>query len=147
MFDSVAPMTAIVALLTAVPGMGAVQIGAPLSWSKKTSAYVTLGQQPSDIKTAGGTVWRDAHYFVDIGYRCDDDLSGVSEAETVLGAALDALQRAVYADKTLGGTVQDTHIDTGLADEPEYRQRAGSEYREFPLVLICRQYDTFKSVV
>lgn len=145
-FDTVGPMNHILSVLATVPNIATVQLGAPLSWAKRTSAYVTLGPQPSDIKTAGGTVWRDAHYFVDIGYRCDDDGNGVTEAELVLAAAVDALQRMVYADKTLGGLVQDTKIDTGLSQEPEYRMRAGKEYREYPVVLVCRQYDSYKSV-
>ena len=43
MLDTLGPMVQIQALLEAVPGMGTVQIGAPLSWSTQTSAYITLG--------------------------------------------------------------------------------------------------------
>ena len=142
MLDTLGPMVQIQALLEAVPGMGTVQIGAPLSWSTQTSAYITVGKQPTGEKTTG-SMFREAAYFVDIGYRCDDNLAGVTTAETVLAAALDALQQAIFDDKTLAGTCQNADIDTGLSDEPEYRMRAGKEFREFPVVILCRQYTTF----
>lgn len=139
-FDTLSTATAIADLLGSISGISTVQFGAPLAIGPKVSAYITIGQQPSDVKTQG-TTWRDAHYFVDLCYRVDD---AESDAETSLMAALDAIQAAVYADKTLGGIVSNTTIDTGMADEPEYRIRAGREFREYPIVLICRQYGTYE---
>lgn len=144
-FDSVAPANAIMTILGTIPNIVAPQIGAPLSIGPMVSAYLTIGNIPSQIKTAGGTVQRDVHYFIDLAYRISDTVAQVTSAELNLMAALDIIQKAIYADKTLGGTCQEATIDTGLADTPEYRVRSGPEYREYPCVIICRQYDTYKA--
>jgi hypothetical protein len=142
MFDTVSPLNHILGMLAALPGLTAEQIGAPLSWNKRLSGYCTVGHMPSGPK-AQGTVWRDTHYFVDLGYRCDENGAAVTQAELALAAAIDSFLRAIQADYTLGGTVKATTVDTGLADEPEYRLRAATEYREYPIILICRQYDSY----
>lgn len=144
-FDLTSPLNHILGMVAALPGLSEEQIGAPMSWSKRLNGYVTIGHQPSGIKTAGGTVWRDAHYFVDLGYDCNQTATGVTSAELGLATAIDAFLKAIYADLTLGGTVHATTVETGLADEPEYRVRSGTEFREYPILLICRQYDVYRS--
>ncbi len=141
-FDSLSPADAIVVILKTVLGATSVQFGAPLSIGPKVGAYITAGHQPGGIK-AQGRVYRDAHYFVDLAYRISDSVPQVSDAERTLMAALDALNVAINADKTLGGTCEDATLETGLADAPEYRVRSGPEFREYPVVVICRQYDSF----
>lgn len=129
----------LVAILTGLSGMGAVQIGAPESVGPRVSAYVTMGSQSTPRKTTG-TVARDARYFVCLTYRLD---GAEATAETTLMGLVDAFLTALHADLTLGGICQGLEIDTGLADTPEYQARSGKEYREYPLIITARQYDTF----
>ena len=143
-FNTLAVLDAIVTLLTETLSAEQVTIGAPLSISKKLTAYVTLGAQPQGIKTQG-TIWRDARFFIDFAYRVDDNIpDDVATAESTLAATLDALEQAIYDDKTLDGVCFDTIIEAGTTEEPEYRIRAAREFREYAVILTCRQYTTYE---
>lgn len=137
--DTKAVADRVVAILRGLAGMGAVQKGVPEAWSKRVDAYVTMGSQPQGRKTTG-TVYRDARFFVAFCYRVD----GAEEtAEETLMSLVDAFQAEIYADLTLAGTCQGVELDTGLADDPEYRPYAGKEFREYPIVVTARQYGSY----
>lgn len=126
---------ALVAVLSGLSGIGAVQIGVPESTSPRVSAYVTMGSQPNERK-ATGLVRRNARYFVLFAYRVD---KAETKAETTLMGLVDAFLAALYADLTLGGACKSIEIDTGLADTPDYQLRADKEYREYPVIVTAAQ--------
>ena len=135
-------------IIEGLSGIGWVQYGAPLSTSKRVGAYITMGSQQSSPKFTGNTV-RDARYFVNFCYRLD---GAESSAETTLMDLVDAFLQALYDDLTLKDPATGVPtcqgaigIDTGLADEPHYWERAGKEFREYPIVITARQYSTFNT--
>lgn len=138
-FNTPAGATALVSVLTGLTGMGSVQIGVPESIGKQVSAYVTAGGSMPVEKTTG-TLARDQRYNCTLCYRVDDSETA---AETTLMGLLDLFIAALMADRTLGNVCKNLTIDLTLADSPQYLIYAGKEYREFPVVVTLRQYDTF----
>lgn len=129
----------LVTILAALTGMGSVQIGAPESWGKRVCAFVSMGGQPLVRKTTGTTA-RDAHYYVVLAYRLDQ---AESTAETTLMDLVDAFVAAVEADLTLGGTCKAVDLDLSAGDAPEYQLTAGQEFRQYPIIVSCRQYGSY----
>jgi hypothetical protein len=128
-------------LLTMIQGLGvsSVQLGVPESWNTTLCAYIGLGSQVV-VRKATKVTGRDARYFVCFGYRVD---GAETTAEQALMDLVDAFLAALYADLTLAGTCEGMEVDTGLADAPEYKIYTGKEFREYPIIVTCRQYGTF----
>ena len=120
-------------------GVSGHQIGVPESISVKVYAFTTAGGQTIGKKTTG-QVYRDARFNVTFAYRVSN---AEATAETALMDVLDLFLAAIPADLTLGATCEASDVDTSLADSPEYIQRAGVEFREYPVIVTARQYDSF----
>jgi hypothetical protein len=138
-FDSTSPLTALAALLTGLSGVQAVHTGVPESLGARVSAYVTLAAQRVQDKAASGLLQREADYFVGIGYRV---AGAEATAEADLAALLDAFIAAVYADRTLSGTVASAGLDLTLANSPQYQAVAGVEFRVYPVIVHTTQRAT-----
>lgn len=126
-------------VLVGLSGMGAVQIGVPVTASKRVTAFVVAAGQVVTRKTTGTTA-RDARYNCTLAYRVD---GAEVTAETTLMDLVDAFITALEADQTLGGVCKSLEIDLTLADTPEYFIRAGKEFREYPVIVTLRQYGSF----
>jgi len=137
--DSGAAFTALVALVQSLPGMqGTVYEGVPAAFATRIGAYVvTLGMAVTD-KTTGNLLQLTQEFEIGFGYRVSGTPSG-AERE-VLGFK-DALMRAFYRDRTLGGVVASGEFLPGL-NAPDYRQWAGAEVRLYPLPIRVIQRET-----
>lgn len=141
-FDAAAPLSAIVTLLQGVAGVQHVRTGAPKSLSYQASAYVTLGG--FDLgERATGCLSRPLRYFVGLGYATSDDEAAVATAESTIAGWLDDFSRALYADRSLGGTVSSARIVGGLGDDPRYQVYGGEEVRVYPLLIEVMQEQTY----
>ena len=139
-FNSKAVADQLVTLLGGVTGVNLARKGVPESQSVFLEADVTLGGHTIGRK-AQGLTYRDQRYLVTFSYR----LAGAeSTAEDALMVAVDDFLEALNADLTLAGTCQGVEIDASSADSPDYQPRAGREFREYPLVIIARQYGTYE---
>lgn len=138
-YNSGAVVSALVALLQGLSGMGNVQIGTPESVGTRVSAFVTLGSQTATRKATGITQ-RETRFFCMLAYRVE---GAEATAETTLMTLADAFMNAIDADKTLGGVVHDATADSQAADEPDYQLRAGKEFREYPIVVTVIQRDAY----
>ena len=138
-FNSAAVANQLVTILSGLPGMGAVQIGAPVNVGPQVSAYVTLGGQTVTRKTTG-TTRRRSRFFCLLVYRLD---GAETTAETTLMNLADAFMDALHSDATLGGTVLDLEATSAAADEPDYQVRGGKEYREYPIIVTVTQAGTY----
>lgn len=134
----------LVTLLEGLAGIGSVQIGVPESWDKRVNAWVSMGSQPL-VRKATGLTARDAHYFVMFAYRIASTAGSESTAETTLMDLVDAFVAAVEADLTLGGTCKAVDLDLSSGDAPEYQLRAGQEFRQYPIIVSCRQYGSYNT--
>lgn len=141
-FNLLAVADQLAAVVGTALGTGPVQFGAPLAIGPKVSGYLTLGDQPTILKT-NTSVQRDCHFFLDISYRIDDDVAQVTVAERALMTFVDTFHKAIFADLSLNRTCMATRLETGLAETPEYRVRAAREFREYPIVVSCTQQDTY----
>lgn len=138
-FDSGAPLAQIVTILEGIAGVQEVTTGVPESFGHQVAAFVTLaGQTVRHFAT--NSLEREARYFVGLGY----DVAGAEEtAETTLAAIVDAFILAVYADKTLGGTVKSADLDLSPSNSPDYQPIAGAEFRMYPVLVLTKQYNEF----
>ncbi len=141
-FDSVGPLLYLVTLLTQLSGptgtlLQSVEIGAPANLQDQISAYVALGEQ--QVKDFSLRVMsRDAAYYIAFGYRVG---ASQTPAELSLATILDAFVTAIFADRTLGGTVAgDTLVDLSLTKTPTYQKVAQQEYRTYACLVNTRQY-------
>lgn len=137
-YNLVAPANRLVAIAAGLPGIGGAGLGVPLRIGPRVQAFVTAGGIQTTRK-ATGLMARDARYRVVFAYRLDGDEAA---AEATLMGLVDAFMAALQADLTLAGTCESIEIDAGLADAAEYADRAGREYREWPMAVACRQYAT-----
>ena len=134
-FNCKAPLQALKTLVEGLAGMQDVLEGVPQSLAYRVSAYITVGgQQPKD--SAGGLRSRWASYRVTFAYRVG---GAETTAEEAIADLLDALEAALYADRTLSGTVESLEADWSAADEPRYVPVAGSEFREYPVMVRVKQ--------
>lgn len=135
MFDTKAPLGALVTLVGGLAGVQRVVRGVPESLSHAVCAYVTLGgQRPYD--KASRLRARDMTYRITLAYRVRGD---EGSAEDAIADLLDALEDALYADRTLGGTVESLEANFSAADDPRYVPVAGQEYREYPVLVTVKQ--------
>ena len=129
----------LVTMLQGIAGVNLVQKGVPEKQDPRLAAYVTTGSQSLTRKTSA-TFDRWGRMLVTFSYLTK---GAESDAEDALMDAVDAFIALVMADLTLDGLVLDTNLDLGMADTPEYSILAGREYREYPVVVMYKQQDTF----
>jgi hypothetical protein len=142
-FDSAAPLAALRTLVAGAMSNETVYVGVPESGASRLIAYLTLGgQKPQDF-AAGRCLIRPMRYRITLAYALDGNEQAAEEA---LGPVLDALTLALFAarDTKLGGTVDSMEEpDLSGADEPRYQMFAGSEYREYPIVVTVSQQSLY----
>lgn len=127
-FDSVAMLQYVQALVAGLSGMQQSSIGAPESQAARVSAYATLGDLTPRPK-ANQLAYRNPEVLVMLTYRV---ASAEQSAELLIGQLVDELTAAVYADRTLGGTVQSCEMD--MSDNhrnPPYVEIGAEEVRGY----------------
>lgn len=140
-FDSEAPLDALVTLVSGLSDVQAVYKGVPESNMHRVSAYVTLGGQRV-VDYAVGLRRREARYRIVLACRVGGDEAA---AEDSVARLMDELEAALFADRTLGGTVESLEVDFSVkhnpryVDDPRYVAAAGQEYREYRVTVIVRQ--------
>jgi hypothetical protein len=67
----------------------------------------------------------------------------LADAEVTIAELLDAFTGKLLTDRTVGGTLEEVHIDATLADTPRYADVAGIEYREYPVLITGVQRNTY----
>jgi len=141
-WSTVGPLNALVTLLGTLSGSGlqTVYTGVPESFSHQVSAYVTAGAQEISNKTTGGLMQREQSYRVVFAYAVD---KAEATAETTVCALIDAFVNAVFADRTLGGTLEALVVDASGADDPVYIRVSGEEIRSYVVVIRGTQRKTF----
>jgi hypothetical protein len=134
------PFTALATLVAGLIGVQWSQVGVPESVPAQVGAYLTLGGQQVDNKATGGLMQRRLSYRVVFCYALD---GAETTAETTIAALIDAFIAAIFADRTLGGTLESLDVDASEADQPRYVGVAGAEFREYPLRITGVQRSTF----
>lgn len=129
----------VVTLLDAVANTQRVSEGTPETPEYQIELTVGLGAVRVTPKATGGLIQVEAEVFVTLYYRVE---GAETATETALATLVEAIIRAVMADRTLGGLAQSVAPDTGLAGQPEYADWAGSEYRRYPLVILAKQSES-----
>lgn len=135
-----APLARLVTILTALSGVQKVQVGVPETFDRQVTAYVTVAAQDVDNKASGGLMQRVLAYRVVLCYALDDH---EETAEATLAAALDGLVDALFADRTLAGTLDRLEVNALDADEPVYVRVSGQEIRQYVLYVRGTQQKTY----
>ena len=138
-FNTKAVLTKLQTIVNGLSGVQATYIGVPQSIGERVCAYITLGGQRT-VDKAAGLRQREMQYRIVLVYRVGGD---VESAEETIADLLDALEAALYADRTLGGTVESLEADFSAASDPRYVATAGLEFREYPIVVIVKQSRTY----
>ena len=142
-FDTPAVLNAVVTLVQGLTGMQSVTKGVPESLPTRVAAYVTVGPQPENDRTAGGLLRKEGRIRVTFGYR----VSGAeATAESDLAAMIDRFMVAYYAARrtNLSGTVTSLgNLDHSVANTAEYEAIAGQEYRRYPVDIPFTQEQTY----
>ncbi|HEY7061730.1 MAG TPA: hypothetical protein VII06_09635 [Chloroflexota bacterium] len=140
-FDTLGPLNYLVTLAGAI--VDGAQAGVPEVFSTRLSCYVLVGEATMDQRTVSGvesgTVRRDQQYIVVLGYRVDGH---EQDAELALATAQPLVIAALYADRTLGGTVKSIRVDTSLVGAPAYGGIGNQETRLYPIGVSCLQDHT-----
>jgi hypothetical protein len=141
-WSTLAPMQHLLSLLNGltVSGLQSATIGVPEWPSTQVAAYLTIGGQTFVEKTAGGQIQRTMDYRVVFVYATG---SAEDTAETTVAALIDALLDAIYADRTLGSTIERVDVDATEASQPQYALITGQEFREWPLRVTGTQRKTY----
>lgn len=138
-FNTKAPLLQLVTILDGIAAIQQIYTGAPESVGPRLCAYVTVASQ-TIVDKATRVLQREGRYTVGLAYAVEGNEGA---AEQALADALDAFITAVYADRTLAGTVYDARLDFALADSPEYQVAAGMETRVFPVVVVTTQRQNY----
>ena len=134
--DLQSPLDNLVTMLTGLSVLQAVQKGAPRTWTKRVTAFVTLGAGRV-VDKAGGLIQHQQNYFVGFGYAVE---GAEDDAEDTLCSAVADFIAAFYAErKTSGSMFASAVLDLSKADEPDYQPVAGQEIRIYPCVVSMTQ--------
>ncbi len=136
--DTQASFTYIAEMVDGIPGIVKTYNGVPDSIEAGAVAYVALLGQNVPMKVQG-VIRRAARIMVTLAYRV---IGAEANAEAKLAANIDEIILAYFADRTLGGTCQNSEIDLSIPDAPDYRALAGQEYRMYPIVITAFQDHT-----
>lgn len=139
--DLQAPANRLLALATAAGATA--QLGVALAPDRALVAQITLAGVTTTLRTTGGTQV-DIRYRINLLVRLAGATAGTeTTAEGVLLGLVAQLLAALTADLTLAGTCHGLAIELAGGDDPGYVSAANAEYREYPLIVTCRQYGTF----
>lgn len=133
-WDTPAILNALVTRLNAVTGLTA-QVGIPNSIAIQFGVYVIAGDAEYK-QDATGLMSRQAAALIWIVYRTDGN---VNAAELAVAGVLDEFPREFYADRTLGGVLEDGQLDMRLAATDQYVTIGGREFRQYQIRVVGRQ--------
>lgn len=139
-WSTAGPLSQLVTIVTGLTGVQQVYTGIPESVEKRLCAFVTLGGQDIANKTTGGLMQRMQSYRVVFVYAVEEAEAG---AELAVAAVIDLLLDALFADRTLNGTLEQMEVDATEADRPEYARVAGVDYRQYPITIRGVQRKTY----
>lgn len=134
------PFAALETLVSGLDGVQWTQVGVPESVPAQIGAYLTVGGQRPGNKTTGGLMQRDMSYRIVFCYAID---GAEQTAETTIAGLIDAFIAAIFADRTLGGTLESLSVDASEADQPRYVDIVGANYREYPIRVTGQQRQVF----
>lgn len=130
-------------LVQVLEGIGVpARIGAPQALTQRVSAWVGLGGMDVQL-VATCVTQRTTRFYVLFCYRIDNE-GAVAETETALMVAVDGFLEALYGDLSLDGLVDQVAVSAAMADEPNYQVRAGREFREYPVVVMCDEQGAYE---
>lgn len=133
------------ALETLAGGLTDVQdagIGVPKAFALQVSTYVTLAGPDIADEAAGGCLLFTVRALVGFAYRVGDNARA---AELALSRYVVDFIRAFYADRTLGGLIENGRLDLTVNNLPEYRDWSGREVRHFFVIVEGQQRGTIVS--
>lgn len=142
-WSTTGPLSALLTLLGDLSGSGlqSAQAGVPEAFSHQVTAYVTAAGQVVENKATGGLMQRELGYRVVFAYAID---GAEQTAETTVCSLIDAFLDALFADRTLGGTLERLAVDASGADDPVYTRVSGEEVRQFEMFVRGAQRKTFE---
>lgn len=139
-WDTEAPLLQLQTIGNAIPDLTAVFLGVPKTLPATVCAFISLGGQKTYEKAVNGLLQRDLNYRFTVGYRTD---GAPADAEATVARVVDVLVSALYADRTVGNTLERMSVDATAADQPRYTQIGGQEFRQFPVLVMGVQRKTF----
>jgi hypothetical protein len=140
--DSPAAMAAVKTMMEGIDGVQDVRIGVPRSLPFQASVFLAGAGDDAKPRVTE-TITNEFAIRIHFGYRVAENMALVEEAELQLLAFKDALIRAHWANKKLGGVVEDSRLDFSPSRSAEYEVRAGQEWRIYPVDLLCKQSESF----
>lgn len=150
-FNTPALLQAVDAILATVTGVQDSQIGVPVSFDARVSAYCCAGGQdfPDQLETMGGNAYgrltRIASVFVGFAYATGattafpTDRAAIAQAELTLAGFIDDFIRKVLTDAPLKALCEDYRVDLSINAAPQYRDWGGREVRHWMCLVDCTQ--------
>jgi hypothetical protein len=140
-FDVEAALNGLAALVTTIPAIESVQIGAPESLSTRISVWVTVGD-PSEVGSRVVGVYElPLNLIVWMGYVVEGNEQA---AEALLGDYIGELVRRLISNRAgtvdgvtrnLNGSVDRMDLPQAAAGVSDYTSMAGQEARTYPLAI------------
>lgn len=140
-FDVEAALNGLAALVTTIPAMESVQVGAPESLTAQISAWVTVGDPGEVGSRVVGVFELQLNLICWFGYA----VSGAEQAaEAQLGDYISELVRRLIQNRAgtvdgvtrnLNGSVTRMDLPQAAAGMSDYTSMAGQEARTYPLAI------------
>jgi hypothetical protein len=140
-FDVEAALNGLAALVTTIPAIESVQIGAPESLSTRISVWVTVGDPGEVGSRVVGVYELPLNLIVWMGYVVEGNEQA---AEALLGDYIGELVRRLISNRAgtvdgvtrnLNGSVDRMDLPQAAAGVSDYTSMAGQEARTYPLAI------------
>lgn len=141
-FNPIALLDAVVALLSASTGIQESLTGEPDSFDYQVTAYSVLGPITIEDEASGGLLMFHVEVFAGFAYRVTGDTDA---AERVVVAAVADLTRRFYADRTLGGVVENGALMFDLNARPNYQIIDDQEHKLYLIRVLGDQREVIQS--
>jgi hypothetical protein len=129
-FDVEAALNGLAALVTTIPAIESVQIGAPESLSTRISVWVTVGDPGEVGSRVVGVYELPLNLIVWMGYVVEGNEQA---AEALLGDYIGELVRRLISNRA--GTVDGVTRNLNGSGVSDYTSMAGQEARTYPLAI------------
>lgn len=142
-FDPGAMLNAIVALLPTVTGVQEADKGVPESFGARVATYASQGAITPLDEAGGYLMLFQCQVVAGFSYRVK---GAEATAEDTLVSFVADFTRKFYADRTLGGVIENGSLDFSLNNTPDYRAVVGVEYRHYLILVRGDQRETIRSI-
>jgi hypothetical protein len=142
-FDPGAFLNAVVALLPTAEGVQEASKGIPENFGSQVATYAALGSITPLDEASGYLLLFQIQVVAGFAYAVQ---LAEATAEDTLVAFVEDFTRKFYADRTLGGAIENGQLDFSLNNVTDYRPVVGVEFRHYIITIHGDQRETIRSV-